>query len=138
MVDKPIETINLRYLYIIATFIQLFLFGYILASFVKLEQSADCPKNDWRRIYIMAFSGLAVLVALIELCGFRIFWFYPIYLVALILFSYCAITYAYQLKCGSPLTKDVLYLVGIINVAVLSVSAVIMLLIVIASSSIKK
>ena len=138
----PIETINMRNLYFISSVIQLFLFGYILTSFVKLESAANsnCPKNDWRRIYIMAFSAVAVLMALVELGNFsglwrlNTYWFYPTYFIAMILFTYCAITYAYALKCGAPLTKDILYLVGIINVAVLSVSAVIILLVVLANT----
>lgn len=133
-----VETINIRYLFIISTFIQIFLFGYIWASIYKLE-STGCKCNpDWRRTYILVFSAFAVFIALVELFMVKIQWgvrsaINLVYIVALVVFTYCAISYSHQLKtekckCSSELTNQVLYLVGIINAAVLSLAAVISLI----------
>ena len=143
---SEVDTINIRNLYFISTIIQVFLFGYILASIYKLEASGCKCAPDWRRTYILVYSAFAVVVAVGELILLTSNWKVAlgvrsmlnlVTILALIVFTYCAITYANRLKtekcrCSSDLTNEVLYLVGLINAAVLSLAAVIFLLVIIS------
>jgi hypothetical protein len=146
---STVETINIKYLFLIATIIQVFLFGYLLASIYKLEAYGCKCAPDWRSIYILAFSAFAVLVAFVDILSIVGSWklrlgirssLNVLYTLALIVFTYCAITYAHKLKvekckCSSELTEQVLYLVGIINAAVLSLAAVLTLIMIIIAAS---
>ena len=123
----------------------LFINLYILYWLVRLERIGCQCAMDWRRYYIIAFMILNILFALFgmkrsDVMGNVI---YGVWLVLVVLNIVFVLQYVHRLKkekceCSAGLARDVMYVIAIINTALIFLSLIASLVIIMLATRVQK